>query len=178
VGEVNPDLPFWKLPLERLTQDEWEALCDGCGQCCLHKVEDEDTGEIYHTNVACKLLNLKTAQCSDYANRRRFVPDCMKLTPQTAGNLAWLPPSCAYRLRADGDPLPDWHYLVCGDRDAVHKAGVSIAGKVISETVAGPLENHIVWPYGEEFDEDWDDEEPEGNPWANPSDVAPETPKR
>lgn len=175
---MNPDLPFWKLPLERLTQDEWEALCDGCGQCCLHKVEDEDTGEIYHTNVACKLLNLKTAQCSDYANRRRFVPDCMKLTPQTAGNLAWLPPSCAYRLRADGDPLPDWHYLVCGDRDAVHKAGVSIAGKVISETVAGPLENHIVWPYGEEFDEDWDDEEPEGNPWANPSDVAPETPKR
>lgn len=175
MGEVNPDLPFWKLPLERLTQDEWEALCDGCGQCCLHKVEDEDTGEIYHTNVACKLLNLKTAQCSDYANRRSFVPDCMKLTPQTAGNLAWLPPSCAYRLRADGDPLPDWHYLVCGDRDAVHKAGVSIAGKVISETVAGPLENHIVWPYGEEFDEDWDDEDgAEPNPW----DVAPEAPKR
>lgn len=174
---MNPDLPFWKLPLDRLTQDEWEALCDGCGQCCLHKVEDEDTGEIYHTNVACKLLNLKTAQCSDYANRRSFVPDCMKLTPQTAGNLAWLPPSCAYRLRADGDPLPDWHYLVCGDRDAVHKAGVSIAGKVISETVAGPLENHIVWPYGEEFDEDWDDDWDDGD-GANPWDVAPEAPKR
>ena len=162
--------PFWERPLDQLSRDEWEALCDGCGQCCLHKVEDEDTGEIYHTNVACKLLNLKTAQCSDYANRRKFVPDCMKLTPETAGSLAWLPPSCAYRLRADGDPLPEWHYLVSGDRDAVHRAGMSVAGKVISETVAGPLENHIVWPYGD--DGDFDDEEDgddgsEGDaPWA------------
>jgi uncharacterized cysteine cluster protein YcgN (CxxCxxCC family) len=169
VGEVSAAAPkpFWELPLDRLSRDEWEALCDGCGQCCLHKVEDEDTGDIYHTNVACKLLNLKTAQCSDYANRRKFVPDCMKLTPETAGRLTWLPPSCAYRLRAEGDPLPDWHYLVCGDRDAVHKAGMSVAGKVISETVAGPLENHIVWPYGDDGDfADHDaDDDGEGNPW-------------
>lgn len=156
--------PFWERPLDQLNREEWEALCDGCGQCCLHKVEDEDTGEIYHTNVACKLLNLKTAQCSDYANRRKFVPDCMKLTPETAGRLSWLPPSCAYRLRADGDPLPEWHYLVCGDRDAVHRAGISIAGKVISETVAGPLENHIVWPYGDDDDFD-DDEDGSDKPW-------------
>ncbi len=155
--------PFWERPIETLNREEWEALCDGCGQCCLHKVEDADTGEIYHTNVACKLLNLKTAQCSDYPHRHKFVPDCLKLTPKSAGNLAWLPPSCAYRLRADGDPLPEWHYLVCGDREAVHKAGMSVAGKAISETVAGPLENHIVWPYGEDEDEYLEAEGPA--PW-------------
>lgn len=156
--------PFWERPIDTLDQAEWEALCDGCGQCCLHKVEDADTGEIYHTNVACKLLNLKTAQCSDYARRHKFVPDCMKLTPKSAGNLAWLPPSCAYRLRADGEPLPEWHYLVCGDRDAIHKAGISVAGKVVSETVAGPLENHIVWPYGKDEDDGY--LEPDGPaPW-------------
>jgi len=167
--------PFWERPLDQLNREEWEALCDGCGQCCLHKVEDEDTGEIYHTNVACKLLDLKTAQCSNYPGRRKHVPDCMKLTPQTAGALAWLPPSCAYRLRADGDPLPEWHYLVCGDRDAVHRAGISVAGKVISETVAGPLENHIVWPYGDEDDGDGDEYEDLG---AAPWDITPPDPKR
>lgn len=173
MGEVSDPLPprekpFWERPLDQLSRTEWEALCDGCGQCCLHKVEDEDTGDIYHTNVACKLLNLKTAQCSDYSNRRSFVPDCIRLTPEKAGTLNWLPPSCAYRLRADGDPLPDWHYLVSGSRETVHEAGISVAGKVISETVAGPLENHIVWPYGEDEDDaDWDDDD--SDPW----DVAP-----
>lgn len=147
---MSDGTPFWERSLGLLSRTEWEALCDGCGQCCLHKVEDADTGEIYHTNVACKLLDLKTARCSDYAHRRRFVPDCLRLTPETAGSLEWLPPSCAYRLRANDEPLPEWHYLVCGDRDAVHHAGFSVAGKVVSETVAGPLENHIVWPHGEE----------------------------
>ena len=137
--------PFWEKPLNALSREEWEALCDGCGKCCLHKVEDEDTGDIFETNVACKLLDLKTARCSDYRNRRAFVPDCMRLTARNAGQLEWLPDTCAYRLRADGDPLPDWHYLISGDRDAVHRAGVSIVGKVISETKAGPLEHHIVW---------------------------------
>ncbi|CCA92122.1 conserved hypothetical protein [Novosphingobium sp. PP1Y] len=152
--------PFWERPLETLDRAQWEALCDGCGQCCLHKVEDADTGEIFHTNVACKLLDLKTARCSDYANRRSFVPDCLSLSLKTAGSLDWLPPSCAYRLRSEGQPLPEWHYLVSGDRNAVHEAGMSIIGKVISETVAGPLEHHIVWPYGEdEFDEDACEEE-------------------
>ncbi|GFM27617.1 MULTISPECIES: YcgN family cysteine cluster protein [unclassified Novosphingobium] len=160
MGEVSSATPFWERPLETLDRAQWEALCDGCGQCCLHKVEDADTGEIFHTNVACKLLDLKTARCSDYANRRSFVPDCLSLSLKTAGSLDWLPPSCAYRLRSEGQPLPEWHYLVSGDRNAVHEAGMSIIGKVISETVAGPLEHHIVWPYGEdEFDEDACEEE-------------------
>lgn len=147
MGEVSkPPSPFWEKPIETLTREQWEALCDGCGQCCLHKVEDEDTGEVYSTNVACKLLDLKTARCSDYRHRRAFVPDCLRLTPRTAGELEWLPETCAYRLRARGEPLPYWHYLVCGDRDAVHEAGISVVGKVISETEAGPLEHHIVWP--------------------------------
>jgi len=145
MGEIAPAPNFWERPLESLSRSEWEALCDGCGQCCLHKVEDEDTGEIYRTNVARKLLDLDTARCSDYRHRRAYVPDCLRLTPRNAASLDWLPETCAYRLRADGEPLPDWHYLICGDRDAVHRAGVSVIGKVVSETEAGPLEHHIVW---------------------------------
>ena len=139
------DVAFWQRPLESLNRSEWEALCDGCGKCCLHKVEDEDTGEIYSTKVACKLLDLSTARCSDYRHRRAFVPDCLRLTPRLAAVLEWLPETCAYRRRADGRPLPDWHYLVCGDREAVHRAGASVVGKAVSETLAGPLEHHIVW---------------------------------
>ncbi|MEW9855813.1 YcgN family cysteine cluster protein [Novosphingobium sp. M1R2S20] len=150
MGEVTPADRFWERPLGSLDQREWEALCDGCGQCCLHKVEDADTGEVYSTNVACKLLDLKTARCSDYRDRRRSVPDCLSLTMRNAGSLDWLPQTCAYRLRAAGEALPEWHYLVCGDREAVHRAGVSIVGRVVSETVAGPLEQHIVWPEGME----------------------------
>lgn len=149
MGEVKP---FWDQPIDALSRAEWEALCDGCGQCCLHKVEDEDSGQVYPTNVACKLLDLKTARCSDYRNRRAFVPDCLRLTPRLAAELSWLPPTCAYRLRADGEPLPDWHYLVCGDREAVHRAGISVRGKAISEVLAGPLEQHIVWPEGADDD--------------------------
>jgi len=141
---------FWERPIESLSREQWEALCDGCGKCCLHKVEDEDTGAIYPTNVACKLLDLKTAQCRDYRNRKIYVPDCLRLTPRLAAELAWLPDSCAYRLRADGRPLPAWHHLISGDREAVHRAGMSVAGKAISETVAGPLENHIVWDDGDD----------------------------
>ena len=142
MGEVN----FWEKPLNTLNREQWEALCDGCGQCCLHKVEDEDTGEIYPTNVACKLLDSTTARCMDYKHRRRFVPDCIRLTPRLAMELTWLPPTCAYRLRSEGQALPAWHYLLSGDRDAVHAAGISVRGKAIPELLAGPLENHIVWP--------------------------------
>lgn len=145
---------FWELPLDSLRQAEWEALCDGCGQCCLHKVEDEDTGEFYNTNVACKLLNLKTARCSDYRNRRAHVPDCLRLTKSNAGALAWLPGTCAYRLRADGEPLPSWHYLLTGDHDAMHAAGISVIGKVVSEVDAGPIEHHIVWTGPDDEDDD------------------------
>lgn len=146
---------FWERPIESLSRAEWEALCDGCGQCCLHKVEDEDTGAVYPTNVACKLLDLKTARCSDYRNRRMFVPDCLRLTPRLAAQLQWLPDTCAYRLRADGEPLPKWHYLISGDPEAVHRAGISVRGKAISEVLAGPLEQHIVW--SEEQSEELDD---------------------
>lgn len=152
---------FWERPLETLDKREWEALCDGCGQCCLHKVEDADTGEVYHTNVACKLLDLKTARCSSYADRRSHVPDCLRLTKRNTGALEWLPATCAYRLRAAGEDLPEWHYLVCGDREAVHRARASIVGRAVSETVAGPLEQHIVWPEGMEG---WEIEA-ESDPW-------------
>lgn len=155
MGELKPDLRerFWELPLEKLDRAEWEALCDGCGRCCLHKLEDADTGEVIATNVACRLLDTRTAQCSDYRNRKAFVPDCLRLTPRIVAEVSWLPPTCAYRLRADGEPLPEWHYLLSGDREAVVRAGVSVAGRVISETDAGPIEHHIVdWPGGRQ---DW-----------------------
>ena len=145
---------FWTLPIETLTKPEWEALCDGCGQCCLHKCEDEDTGEIYPTNVACSLLDISTARCSDYPNRKAKVPDCLRLTPRLAASVSWLPATCAYRLRADGDDLPGWHYLICGDREAVHAAGVSVRGKAISEHLAGPLEQHVILPPGMELADD------------------------
>ncbi len=136
---------FWEKPIESLNREQWEALCDGCGQCCRHKVEDEDTGRVWPTNVGCQLLDLHTGSCSDYKHRRRQVPDCVQLTPKLAHKLPWLPATCAYRLRAEDKPLPEWHYLISGDREAVHRAGASIRGKLISEDLAGPIENHIVW---------------------------------
>jgi hypothetical protein len=135
---------FWERPLDQLSRSEWEALCDGCGKCCLHKVEDEDSGRIYPTNVACKLLDLQSCRCADYRGRRLHVPDCIRLSRNSISDYPWLPQSCAYVLRNAGRPLPDWHYLICGDRDAIHKQGRSVAGKAISELHAGPIENHIV----------------------------------
>lgn len=148
MGEIAPapDLRdrFWERPLADLNRAEWEALCDGCGKCCLHKIEDADTGAIEDTNVACKLLDCSTAQCSDYRNRRAFVPDCLRLTLKIVEDVPWLPSTCAYRIRAEGRPLPGWHYLISNDREDVVRAGVSVAGRVISEVDAGPLEHHIV----------------------------------
>ncbi len=138
--------PFWERPLATLNREEWEALCDGCGSCCLHKVEDEDTGAVYPTAVACKLLDLKTARCSNYAGRRAFVPDCISLTPDLAATLKWLPATCAYRLRAHDKPLPDWHYLISGKAEAVHNTTASVIGRAISEDEAGPVEDYILWP--------------------------------
>lgn len=149
----NPGLRyrFWELPLADLNRAEWEALCDGCGRCCLHKIEDADTGEISDTNVACRLLDTATARCSDYRNRKAFVPDCLRLTYRLVKEVAWLPSTCAYRRRAEGDPLPDWHYLISGDRDAVRRAGASVIGRVVNEVEAGPLEHHIIeWASDEE----------------------------
>jgi uncharacterized cysteine cluster protein YcgN (CxxCxxCC family) len=135
---------FWELPLAALTRAEWEALCDGCGRCCLHKIEDADTGEIIDTNVACRLLDTGTARCSDYRNRKAFVPDCLRLTPAIVASVAWLPATCAYRLRQEDKPLFDWHPLISGDPDSVRRARISVVGRVVSEIDAGPLEHHIV----------------------------------
>ncbi len=151
-GALRPK--FWERPLADLSQAEWEALCDGCGRCCLHKVEDEDTGEVAETNVACTLLDTRTAQCRDYAHRKAFVPDCLRLTLKIVDSVDWLPSTCAYRRRAAGRPLPAWHYLITGDREGVVRAGVSVAGRVVSEDRAGPLEHHIVeWPAEQESED-------------------------
>lgn len=136
---------FWdEVPLEKLDRAQWEALCDGCGLCCVHKLEDEETGEFFPTNVACKLLDRHSGKCSDYRHRRAFVPECVRLTPKLAATLDWLPETCAYKLRAENQKLPDWHYLNSGDPDAVHRAGISTRGWTISETDAGELEDHIL----------------------------------
>jgi hypothetical protein len=139
-----PPPPFWQRPLASLDAGEWEALCDGCGKCCLHKAEDEDSGRIYPTNIACRLLDRDTARCGDYAHRKRHVPDCLQLTLAKVEDIDWLPLTCAYRLRAEGQPLFDWHYLISGDREAVHRAGQSVRGWTVAEADAGPYENHLV----------------------------------
>lgn len=136
---------FWEdVPLDRLDRAQWEALCDGCGKCCLHKLEDEETLELHATNVACRLLDRRSGQCSDYKHRHAFVPECIRLTPKKLRSMDWLPKSCAYVLRDEGKQLPEWHYLVSGDRDAVHRAGASVRGWTISEDDAGDLEYHLV----------------------------------
>ncbi len=144
MGAIEQDTPFWEQPLDTLDSAQWEALCDGCGKCCLNKVEDADTGRIYPTNVACRLLNTETARCSDYKRRRRYVPDCIRLTPAKLDDYVWLPPTCAYVLRHAGKPLPDWHYLISGNRDSIIEAGQSIKGRVISEIHVSELEKHII----------------------------------
>lgn len=141
-------VPFWKRKtLRQMTAREWESLCDGCAKCCLEKLEDAETGEISYTNVACRLLDVGTCRCTNYAKRQLYVPQCVKLTPGNVSALKWMPSTCAYRLLAEGKDLPDWHPLVCGDPESVHRAGVSARGRIVSEHEAGPLEEHIVdWP--------------------------------
>ena len=126
---------FWKkYTLTELTPAEWEALCDGCGLCCLIKLEDEELQEVAYTKVACKLLDCETACCSNYEQRLKYVPDCIQLTPEKLANIHWLPPSCAYRRLNEGKNLPTWHYLITGTRTSVIKARKSAAGRCISET--------------------------------------------
>jgi len=135
---AGPERDIAVRPLEELSDAEWEALCDGCARCCLHKMEDMDSGEIAYTAVRCRYLDEPACRCSDYANRSRLVPNCIDLRGRDVEALAWLPPTCAYRLRAKGEPLPDWHHLVSGDPDAVHRAGISIRGRCISEAYVHP----------------------------------------
>jgi uncharacterized protein len=141
---------YWtEIKLADMTDAQWESLCDGCGKCCLLRLEDEDTGDIYTTDVACKLLDTTSCRCKDYAGRQKIVPDCVKLTPQNMGKLSWLPKTCAYRLVEEGTPLYDWHPLVSGDPDSVHAAGMSISGKATPEgrVKAKHLIKRIkVWP--------------------------------
>jgi uncharacterized cysteine cluster protein YcgN (CxxCxxCC family) len=140
--------PFWKTKtLAAMSRAEWESLCDGCGRCCLHKLRDAETDELAWTEVACRLLDTHSCQCSDYDHRKAFVPDCVKLTARKVAAIDWLPPSCAYRLVAEGRDLYWWHPLVSGRADTVHEAGVSVRDRVMTERNAGPLEGHVVrWP--------------------------------
>jgi len=144
-GAASGPERFWEtVPLRQMSRAQWESLCDGCGRCCLHKLEDADTGEIAHTNVACRLLDLHTAQCANYRQRKTLVPDCVRLHPDHLDRFVWLPETCAYRLLANREPLPAWHPLVSGDPESVHRAGISVRGWTVSETEAGPLEEHVL----------------------------------
>jgi uncharacterized protein len=126
--------PFWKTkPLSEMTRPEWESLCDGCGRCCLNKLEDEDTGKFLYTRAACKLLDIGTCQCTDYKNRAKRVPDCVTLTPKNVSELGWLPESCAYRRLDEGKGLAWWHPLVSGDPETVKQAGISVENEAYTE---------------------------------------------
>ena len=142
------DAPYWRTKtLEEMTRAEWEALCDGCARCCLIKLEDDDTGEIAYTDIACRLLDIGTCRCTRYRRRFRLVPQCVELTPEEVRKLDWLPSTCAYRLVAEGRDLAWWHPLVSGDPETVHKAGISVRGRVVPERRGDDPEDRVVtWP--------------------------------
>lgn len=138
---------FWKhTALTDMTSDQWEALCDGCGKCCVLKLEDADTGDIYYTDVGCTLLDCDSSRCSDYANRKSQVPDCVVLRPDNLDALHWMPSTCAYRLLNDGADLPAWHPLITGDPDSPRHAGHSVAGRIVPEASVAEddMPDHIV----------------------------------
>ncbi len=137
--------PFWKTkPLEKMSQSEWESLCDGCGKCCLAKLEDEDSGEIHWTTVGCRLFDAATCRCRDYTHRLAEVSDCVQLTPENVRTITWLPRTCAYRLVAEGHDLYWWHPLVSGNAETVHEAGISVRGRVTaSESELSDAEDYF-----------------------------------
>ncbi len=139
--------PWWNsVPLSELNPEQWEALCDGCAKCCLHKLLDEDTEEVLYTKVRCRYLDEASCRCSDYERRSILVPECIKLTRENTADLDWLPSTCAYRLRSHGERLPGWHPLESGDRNSVHRAGVSIRGRAVSDEYVHPdgYDEHII----------------------------------
>lgn len=133
MSDLRPN--FWEtIPLQNMTRPEWEALCDGCGKCCLNKLEDEETGEVALTNVACRLFDDTTCQCSQYPIRHQFVPECIVMTHDTIkDHMYWLPQTCAYRLLYNGHALPDWHPLRTGNAQAMHRAGISMQHRTVPE---------------------------------------------
>lgn len=149
-------MAFWDdKSLDEMNAAEWEALCDGCGRCCLIKLEDEDTGEIMTSDVHCRLLDAQTCKCSDYPNRKSKVPDCVKLTPKNVTEIKWMPTSCAYRRIAEGRGLAWWHPLISGDAETVVSVGVSVRGRTYAEDDIKPadwLDHAADWP-------DWEPED-------------------
>jgi len=136
---------FWKHKrLSQMNHEEWESLCDGCGRCCLHKLQDEEDGRVYYTSAACDLLDVKTCRCKDYSNRQSLMPDCLQLSVDNAQYFDWLPETCAYRLLAEGEPLPEWHPLISGTPDSVVEAGISVREVAQSGVDPDMLINHII----------------------------------
>ncbi len=147
MSEDNMDIPFWKKKsLAEMTKDEWESLCDRCGKCCLHKIEYEDTGEVFYTDIICKYLDEKTCMCREYKRSAELVPDCIKVRPEDVKKFFWLPATCAYRLISEGKDLKEWHVLLSRDSESVHKAGISIREKVVPESTVSECEmdSHII----------------------------------
>lgn len=144
-------MKFWETKsLTEMSSEEWELLCDGCGRCCLHKLEDEDSGEIYSTRVACKLLNLKTCRCTNYSQRTEFVPDCLQLQDESFTEYEWLPLTCAYRLLHENQPLPAWHPLISKQKNSVKKAGIAVSDFAICETCItnmDDLEDYVIYDF-------------------------------
>lgn len=138
-------MKFWETKtLAQMSAEEWESLCDNCGKCCLHKLEDEDTGELAFTSVCCDLIDLETCRCTRYSERCTLVPDCIDLKQHDFAEYNWLPATCAYRLLTDGEPLPDWHPLVSGNPESVKDAGVTITSYAIKESQVEDMEDHII----------------------------------
>ncbi|WP_111496006.1 YcgN family cysteine cluster protein [Marinobacter bohaiensis] len=140
-------IPFWQRKrFDEMSRNEWESLCDGCGKCCLTKLEDADTGDVYYTDLACQYMDGDTCQCTVYSERQAKEPDCIVLTPESVSSFHWLPQTCAYRLLAEDKPLPDWHPLVSGDPDSVHRAQVSVRQRTVSNAAVDEddWEEHII----------------------------------
>lgn len=138
-------MKFWEIKkLSEMSSEEWESVCDGCGKCCLNKLEDEDSGEIFFTSVVCDLINLDSCRCTRYSDRTTLVPECLDLKQHNFAEYSWLPSTCAYRLLSDGKQLPDWHPLVSGSEETVREAGVSICSYAMKESEVDDLEDHVI----------------------------------